>query len=258
MAACIGAGKTGKLHEMLRATALALYRRVYVPTLLRLLPLQRETTLSLIYHIAKVRSAEYALAHIEHAVLFDTGRSGEYGHRGLLRFALRRARQSKEEGAFLEFGVYRGATLSLISEIASPLDVYGFDSFEGLPEDWAGYTLARGHFSTGGDLPRVRENVRLYKGLFAKTIPQYLAERTPSRISFLHIDCDLYSSTCDVFRSLGSLIKSGAIIVFDEYYGYPGWELNGEFKAFQEWIMQSANTYRYIGFSFGAVAVEIL
>ena len=142
--------------------------------------------------------------------------------------------QSTEEGAFLEFGVYRGASLSLISEIASPHHVFGFDSFEGLPEDCGGSTLSRGHFSTGGALPRVRENVRLYKGVFETTIPQYLAERTPSRIAFLHIDCDLYSSTSDVFRSLGSLIKSGAIIVFDEYYGYPGWEFNGEFKAFQE------------------------
>ena len=40
------------------------------------------------------------------------------------------------EGLFLEFGVASGSTLTAIVEKAPPGMVHGFDSFQGLPEDW--------------------------------------------------------------------------------------------------------------------------
>ena len=48
--------------------------------------------------------------------------------------------------------------------------------------------------------PEVRSNVRLYKGWFEQTIPEFLAQQQQQqgqrlRVGFVHMDCDIYSST---------------------------------------------------------------
>jgi hypothetical protein len=75
----------------------------------------------------------------------------------------------------------------------------------------------------------------------------------------LHIDSDLYSSAKTIFKNLGHLIKSGTIIVFDEYFNYPGWERN-EYKAFSEFIDENKKRYEYLGYVgiHSQVAVKIL
>ena len=151
---------------------------------------------------------------------------------------------ARADGLWLEFGVYRGESLNYIaSKTAST--VYGFDSFEGLPEFWRDGFDA-GHFAITA-LPVVSGNVQLIKGWFDKTLPIFLESRKNEMVSFLHIDCDLYSSTKIVFGLLGSRIGEGTLIVFDEYFNYPGWT-DGELKAFQEFISGSDYSYEYIGY----------
>jgi hypothetical protein len=105
----------------------------------------------------------------------------------------------------------------------------------------------------------VAKNVELIKGWFDKTLPTFLESRKNDFVSFLHIDCDLYSSTKTIFDVLGSRIVEGTIIVFDEYFNYPGWE-KGEFKAFQEFIRDANLSYEYIGYvrTHEQVAVKIV
>jgi Macrocin-O-methyltransferase (TylF) len=67
----------------------------------------------------------------------------------------------------------------------------------------------------------------------------------PGPVSLLNVDCDLYSSTRTILRYLGHKIVPGTIILFDEYLNYPGWWQH-EFKAFQEYIAWSGQTYEYI------------
>ena len=78
-------------------------------------------------------------------------------------------------------------------------------------------------------------------------LPPFIKEQ-PQPIAFIHIDCDLYSSTKTVFELLGRRIQPGCVIVFDEYFNYPGWQ-DGEFKAFQEFIQHSGLAYDYIGYN---------
>jgi hypothetical protein len=157
----------------------------------------------------------------------------------VLEFALQHA---KLEGMYLEFGVWKGGSINFIAGRANGA-VHGFDSFRGLPEDWAD-VHARGTFDMQGRPPPVRENVSLHVGWFDETVPKFLGEY-PGDIAFLHIDCDLYSSTKTVFSLLGDRIKPGCVIVFDEYFNYPGWQKH-EYKAFQEFIEASALEYRYL------------
>src|ERR1700682_5828012 len=55
---------------------------------------------------------------------------------------------------YLEFGVFRGESIRLWSQMLRNKDslLHGFDSFEGLPEDWSPL-YGKGHFSTKGALP---------------------------------------------------------------------------------------------------------
>lgn len=149
----------------------------------------------------------------------------------------------KTAGLVCEFGVYSGATINFIAgRVTGP--VHGFDSFEGLPEDWRP-GVEKGTFRVDA-LPRVRNNVTLVKGWFDQSLPGFLREhREPC--TFLHIDCDLYSSTKIVFDCLGDRIAAGTVLVFDEFFNYPGWR-KGEYQAFQELAAAQRLQFEYLGY----------
>jgi hypothetical protein len=174
-----------------------------------------------------------------------------FSSQDLLAHALEQARNP---GLILEFGVFSGSTINHIASLTSQ-QVFGFDSFEGLPEDWRP-DIQKGAFATS--LPEVRPNVELVEGYFDATLPGFLERHTES-ISFLHVDCDLYSSTKTIFDMCGDRIKSGTVIVFDEYFNYVGW-VDHEFKAFQEFVASKNIEYEYLGYVpyHQQVAVKIL
>ncbi len=157
-------------------------------------------------------------------------------------------------GLYLEFGVFQGKSINLISSTLPDKIIYGFDSFEGLPETWwREDKYPKGHFSLEGNLPQVNENVRLIKGWFNETLPDFVKEH-PEPCAFIHIDCDIYSSTKTVLDILRNQIVSGTIIVFDEYFNYPGWQ-EGEYKAFMEFVKWSDIKFEYIARTNGGQVV---
>jgi len=178
-----------------------------------------------------------------------------YPHANNLLEAGMRMAAVRTGGLVLEFGVFSGRTLNHIASLTEEV-VYGFDSFEGLPEDWRP-DIRQGTFRRG-TLPEMSTNVELVVGWFENTLPQFVAAH-PDPVSLLHIDCDLYSSTKTVFHHLSKNIVNGTVIVFDEYFNYVGWR-NHEYKAFQEFIVASGFSYRYIGVvpHHQQVAIQIL
>ena len=159
------------------------------------------------------------------------------------------------EGILLEFGVHKGGTINYAAERNPGREVHGFDSFSGLPSDWTGVIHAKGAFDLKGKAPSVRSNVRLHKGLFSDTLPGWIAQnRAP--IAFVHIDCDLYDSTRDVFDVLGSHLNSGAMLLFDDYFNLPNWQAH-EFRAFQEWVKRANVAYTYLAYARQQVLVRI-
>ena len=161
-----------------------------------------------------------------------------------------------KDGLYLEFGVFRGSTINFIASKVRA-EIHGFDSFEGLPEFWRD-GFDKGTFGENPSLPAVASNVILYKGWFNETIPPFVAtHRQP--IAFLHVDCDLHSSTVTIFENLSAQIVAGTIIAFDEYFNYPGWQ-EGEFKAFREFVQRRNIRYEYLTYNkkHEQVAVKIL
>lgn len=143
-----------------------------------------------------------------------------------------------------EFGVFSGETINFLAHQLAEKRVYGFDSFEGLPEAWRD-GFPKGAFKRN-DLPNVAENVELVQGYFDKSLAPFLAAHS-GPAAFLHIDCDLFSSTRTIFETFSDRIIPGTVLVFDEYFNYPGWE-TGEHKAFQMFLESSGYGVTWLGY----------
>jgi len=139
-------------------------------------------------------------------------------------------------GHAVEFGVAGGSTLRLIGEVMA---VTGFDSFQGLPEDWRPGFPAGRFACPAPDLP----GATLVIGLFADTLPHWTP---PGPLGLVHIDCDLYSSTATVLHHLHPHLSEGTYIVFDEYHGYPGCDAH-EQLAWQEYAARTGISWDVIG-----------
>jgi len=159
---------------------------------------------------------------------------------------------ANNEGLILEFGVRHGNSIRQLAELAKQ-DIHGFDSFEGLPEAW--HDEGKGSYSTKGVIPKVPSNVTLHQGWFDETLPAFLEKHAkPARL--INIDCDIYSSTKTVLDLLAPRIKTGTVIIFDEYIGNQHWR-EDEFKAFQEAVNTNGWKYEYLAFSFFTKQVVI-
>ena len=111
---------------------------------------------------AQQEAADYASRNMTNAVILKDRKE-------VLEFALSRM---DDNGSILEFGVASGDSIRLIAnKVKRP--IHGFDSFEGLPEDWGGRHEGKGHYSTSGQLPNVPSNVTLHKGWFESTLKSF-------------------------------------------------------------------------------------
>ena len=117
------------------------------------------------------------------------------------------------------------------------------------------FFLGRRAFNLGGRIPRVQSNVLLHRGYFDASVPAWLNSH-PGPVAFVHLDCDLYSSTKVVLNFLAPRLVPGTVILFDEYFNYSNWEQH-EFKAFQEFVSEYRVSYTYLAFARQQVAVRI-
>lgn len=154
--------------------------------------------------------------------------------------------KQKENTLWLEFGVASGNTINYISRFTND-KVHGFDSFEGLPEKWRD-GFEKGAFNRDGFFPEVNGNVTLIKGWFDAVLPDFIKAHSGKKVSFIHIDCDLYSSTKYILNALKAHMDTDCIVVFDELVNYPGFDgETGELKAFYEFITENEVDYEWIG-----------
>lgn len=178
---------------------------------------------------AQISSHHWVQANHSDLAWFGTGT-------GVLKWA---SAHLPAEGVVVECGVYHGLSINLLAEWGGR-ETHGFDSFEGLPEDWKADEPA-GSYSTDGKLPRTHERVSLHPGWFEHSLPSF-ASGLEGPISLLHVDCDLYSSTRTVLETLASKLISGSILVFDDFLAYPGYEQH-EFRAAREFFAGSSQQF---------------
>jgi hypothetical protein len=170
-------------------------------------------------------------------------------------------------GEVLEFGVLGGFTARLQCEIMRDLmlfkQIHLFDSFEGLPEytsavDRDGYDIGvrniwadpmrfpddfvNHHLGGPVDVHIFKrlcevvspERVHIYRGFFSET----LSSMPAIKASLIHIDCDLYQSTREVFSALfeKDVLQDGCLIMFDDFNCFRANPNFGERRAFREFL----------------------
>jgi O-methyltransferase len=165
-------------------------------------------------------------------------------------------------GHYMEFGVLNGhGMIAAYSQLRGILThMYGFDTFAGLPElsgeDNAALDLMpqfrAGNFrslkaqsvqdfiigSTSGLTP---DGISMVEGTFADSLKTFdvaaLAAKGPCLA--VNVDCDLYSSSKDVFAFLDGIVTTGTWLLLDDYWTYRGSPYHGQRRAFDEWMATS-------------------
>jgi len=176
-------------------------------------------------------------------------------------FAIYRAIQNNagdSRNLFLEFGVYTGGSINLFSKQLKNINetIYGFDTFEGLTEDWLTHVFfPKGSLSLNNKLPKVAKNAILIKGKIQDTLDNFLKDNLKKKILFAHMDMDTYASTKFALAKIKPFLEKGSVILFDEFYGYPNWQQE-EYKALTEVFKE--NEYKFIAFCESEAAIQIL
>jgi len=163
-----------------------------------------------------------------------------------------------DAGDYYEFGVFRGFTFLSAAQACRDLGLdqvrlYGFDSFDGLP-DVQGIDTTNNQFFAGqfacskGEVERnLTEHgidwsrATLIEGFFSDSLTEALKAELPlRRVGVAFIDCDLYSSTVEVLGWLGGLLADGSILLFDDWYSFGDSPELGQQKAFAEFLESHA------------------
>lgn len=160
-------------------------------------------------------------------------------------------------GDILEFGCYQGDSSKRIIRSAEKVkkfnsswnpDFWIFDSFEGLPNLTSPYDthpsftpFSKGEYAANFD--NVRQNIlttdinpnklHMIPGFFEDSLQNL--SHSPTMISAVHIDVDLYSSCKTVLEFLTDKLQDGTLLIFDDYYCYRGNPNYGVPKAINEW-----------------------
>ena len=158
---------------------------------------------------------------------------------------------------YLEFGVFHGASIRQWASLNQHKEsrFFGFDSFEGLPEDWR-KGQEKGHFAVGGAAPQINDpRVRFIKGWFEETIPLFVRNFAAKNRLVLHFDADLYGSTMLPLIHFTPFMREGTLLIFDEFY-----DRDHEFKAFMDWQRIYKKNFRIAAQMerYGRICAELL
>ncbi len=131
-----------------------------------------------------------------------------------------------------EFGVYKGRSLQKIINVLEANgiphgNVYGFDSFQGLPKEARHVSLFT-KFNEGSykgfSIEVLREmfpyhNIYFIKKLYRSLGVLDVVNHTIQKFLFCHLDSDLYVSTYDALTFLfqNKLVDEGSLIAYDEF-----------------------------------------
>ena len=172
------------------------------------------------------------------------------------------------EGAFLEFGVFKGASFLrfiTFSEIISSTEnrkFFGFDSYEKFPrgdlklvsdhEFITRFEEASGDPISTDTLNQLiaskcfanPENIELVKGDVFETLPIFIDKNPGLKIAVLHLDMDVYEPTKFCLDMLYPMLQNDGIIICDDYN-----QVEGATQAFDEFANQFNKKIEKTGFS---------
>ena len=146
----------------------------------------------------------------------------------------------KVKGDILECGVFKGNSLVRFMTFRDLLKIknkkiYGFDVFGNFPRQQieednifaknhdkqigTGYTVS---FLKKSLKKKGLKNFKLIKGDILKSLPKFLKNKKKLKISFLHLDLDVYEPTKFVLNQLFKMVSKNGVILIDDYGQVPG------------------------------------
>ena len=154
-------------------------------------------------------------------------------------------------GDIVECGIFRGKSFFQIANFRDILEnpysrkIIGFDIFGMFPPtsfDDDKKLLEDFISASGGESISIEdmhlalknkniENYELIKGDINTTVPDYCDKHPELRISFLHIDVDVYEPCVTILENLYDRVVGGGVIMLDDYPCFPGEE-----KAVEDFI----------------------
>ena len=154
----------------------------------------------------------------------------------------RAAELSERSRPFYEFGVWMGDSFKYLMRHFQK--GFGFDTFEGLPEDWR--SVPKGSYSSFGKIPKIKGG-EFIVGRFEESLPNFFEIERP-KASLINFDADLYASTLCALSYCNSVIDEKTILIFDEFIINYDWEKD-EFKASNEFCEMHGLGYEVIAIS---------
>jgi O-methyltransferase len=209
-------------------------------------------------HATKLQTfARTVLDEIDLQYLRDTNPCPSFRERGEMYRYVHDSFIKAEAVDYLEFGVFQGESLRQWVDLNNHTGsrFFGFDSFEGLPENWRS-GQAKGCFNVGGAVPRIADQrVNFIKGWFEDTIPPFARDFSAKNRLVLHLDADLYASTMLALLYLNPFMSKRTLLIFDEFY-----DRNHEFKALMDWQRIHRRKFRVVAQmgNYGKICVELL
>lgn len=159
-------------------------------------------------------------------------------------------------GHLVECGVYKGASLIRFATFRDMLEsphsrkIIGFDAFGKFPrqqeiQDDKFIDHFEGAGGDGIDIDELKkifsyknfQNYELVVGDILDTLPRYVEKSPELKISFLHIDVDVYKPSLCILNNLFDRVVAGGVVVFDDYGTVPG-----ETTAVDEFMTGRAET----------------
>jgi hypothetical protein len=157
--------------------------------------------------------------------------------------AVQHALAKRVPGAYYEFGLYQGFTFYEAVKASPDIHHFGFDSFEGMPDNTEGGGFGLGRFKVTYkkvllnllDAGAFSHREHLIKGFFSDSLtPQLQSELRVFPVSVVLIDSDLYESAVTVLEFIKPLLQTGSIVIFDDWGSF-GAEA-GEQRAWREFL----------------------
>jgi hypothetical protein len=202
-------------------------------------------------HQELVNSANFIKPFLGQVSLFDNKKGGYF------QFAMNKVTQDKK-GLWLEFGVRSGVSAKFFAPFAKDFaknsTLYGFDSFEGIRNDWSSIDEPAGSFTLNAKVPEKIKNCEFVVGWVEDTLDKFLNIHQEV-VNFAHFDLDVYEPTKFALSAISDRLVPGSIVMFDEFHGYPGWEFH-EKKALEEVLPR--NKYEFIAFSRKQATIRII
>jgi hypothetical protein len=163
-----------------------------------------------------------------------------------------------DDGYYMEFGIMNGeSAISAYRQLRGIVkDIYGFDTFSGHPSqsdedksvaEYAPYFFEGNYKSVDkevvyryilGATMMPENDLHLIQGKFSDSLPKFDKAQLKDK-GFpvcVFVDCDLYSSSKDVFNFITDIVRTGTWLLVDDYWCYRGDPKAGVRRAFDEWV----------------------